>query len=70
MSLRPGITDPASIEYRNEEELLAASADPEATYREEILPRKLDFYEKYVRERSLAGDLCILMRTVVAVIKG
>jgi lipopolysaccharide/colanic/teichoic acid biosynthesis glycosyltransferase len=70
LSVRPGITDPASIEFRNEEEILAKSADPEQTYREEILPRKLDLYEQYVRTQSLRGDIAILWRTVYAVMKG
>lgn len=70
LSIRPGITDPASIEYRKEEELLAASPDPERTYRDEILPRKLDLYERYVQERSLLGDARILWKTLWAVVKG
>lgn len=67
-TVRPGITDPASILYRNEEELLAASPDPERMYREEILPRKLQCYEAYVRDRSFCGDLGILFRTVWVVV--
>jgi lipopolysaccharide/colanic/teichoic acid biosynthesis glycosyltransferase len=67
--VRPGITDPASIEFRNEEELLARSPDPERTYREEILPRKLDLYERYVATRSFWRDVGILVRTVGAVVK-
>ncbi|MEI6809435.1 MAG: sugar transferase [bacterium] len=66
--VRPGITDPASIEFRNEEEILAAAADPERLYREAILPRKLDLYEEYVRTRSFWGDVAILIKTVWAVI--
>lgn len=65
--VRPGITDPASIAYRNEEEILAASSDPERMYREVILPRKLDLYEEYVRTRSFWGDVGILWRTALAV---
>jgi lipopolysaccharide/colanic/teichoic acid biosynthesis glycosyltransferase len=67
LSVRPGITDPASIEFRDEESILAAAADPEACYRDEILPRKLDLAESYVRNRSLLGDLGILAATVAAV---
>ena len=52
LTVRPGITDPASIEFRNEESILAGSADPEVTYRDVVLPRKLDLYERYVAERS------------------
>jgi len=68
LTMRPGITDPASIEFRNEEELLARSPDPERTYREEILPRKLVLYEKYVATRSFWGDVGVLFKTVWVVV--
>lgn len=68
-TVKPGITDPASIAYRNEEQLLAAAADPEAAYRNEILPRKLDLYERYVETRSFSRDLGLIIRTALAVIK-
>ena len=67
LAARPGITDPASIEFRNEEELLAAAPEPEAYYRNVILPRKLDLYEEYVETRSFWGDVGILLKTVWAV---
>jgi len=67
LSVRPGITDPASIEFRNEEELLAAAPNPESYYRNVILPRKLDLYERYVETRSFWGDVGILLKTVWAV---
>lgn len=66
LSVRPGITDLASITYRNESEVLGASADPEHTYREEILPAKLALCVDYVRRRSLWLDLTILARTAWA----
>ena len=69
-SVRPGITDPASILYRHEERLLAACSDPEQLYRTEILPRKLDLYESYVRNRSFTSDLGILWRTGVVLVGG
>ena len=69
-TLKPGITDPTSILYRNEERLLAAAPDPERLYREEILPRKLDLYLDYLRTRSFVGDLRILWETAVAVAPG
>ena len=68
LTVRPGITDPGAIEFRNEEDILAAQSDPEAYYRNVILVRKLDLYEKYVHTRSFWGDLRILLRTVWAVI--
>ncbi len=67
--VKPGITDPASVIYRNEEEILAAAADPEAAYRDEILPRKLALYERYVGSHGFGRDLGIIIKTVFAVIK-
>jgi lipopolysaccharide/colanic/teichoic acid biosynthesis glycosyltransferase len=63
LSVRPGVTDTASIEYRDENELLAQSDDPERTYIEEILPAKLAYYESYVRNRSFWGDIKIIAQT-------
>ncbi len=64
LSVRPGITDLASIEYRHENDLLAASADPERTYVEQVLPAKLALCERYIRERSFFGDLRIIGRSM------
>lgn len=69
LSVRPGITDEASIEFRDEGEILKAAADPEATYVGQILPRKLEMYERYVRHHSVAGDLRIIWRTFVRVLR-
>lgn len=69
LSVRPGITDPASIAFRHESELLAASNDAETTYIEDILPRKATMYAEYVQDRSLLGDLWLLGETVKAVIR-
>ena len=69
LTVRPGITDPASIVYRDEEEILARSADPERTYREEILPHKLSLYEEYVHTRSFGGDIGIIFKTLKTVAK-
>ena len=65
LSVRPGITDLASIAYRDESDLLAASADPERTYVEQVLPAKLALCERYVRERSFLGDLAIIGRSML-----
>lgn len=70
LSVRPGITDLASIEFRNESEILAESANPEQTYRNEILPRKLALSMEYVRRRSLLGDVGLILKTVLAVFAG
>ncbi|WP_420174350.1 sugar transferase [Luteococcus sp. OSA5] len=67
LSVRPGITDPMSVELRNESELLAAQSDPEGFYVSELLPRKAQGYADYVRTRTLLGDIKIIMRTIRAV---
>jgi lipopolysaccharide/colanic/teichoic acid biosynthesis glycosyltransferase len=68
LSVRPGITDFASIEYRDEGELLAQSNDPERTYREVILPTKLALQARYVDRSGLGTDLVLIGRTVWAII--
>jgi lipopolysaccharide/colanic/teichoic acid biosynthesis glycosyltransferase len=64
LQVRPGITDNASIIYRNEEELLAKSVNPIETYENIILPRKLDMYISYVNNQSFLGDINILFKTI------
>ena len=66
LSVRPGITDLASIEYRDESALLGRSGDPERTYVDEVMPAKLAYCERYVRERTFAGDLDIIRRSFMA----
>ena len=61
LALRPGITDYASIYFRNEEEMLSHSNDPFIEYCERVLPAKLDMADKYLRERSLIRDLRIIL---------
>ena len=67
LSVSPGITDWAAIEYKDENTLLASSRDPERTYIEHVLPKKLDLYARYVRERSFWVDLRIIFRTLAVV---
>jgi lipopolysaccharide/colanic/teichoic acid biosynthesis glycosyltransferase len=67
LSVRPGITDPASIEFRDESEQLGRQADPERFYVEDILPRKLAAYVAYVRGRSFFGDLRLIVATLRAI---
>lgn len=64
LDVRPGITDYASIEYSDENELLAKSSDPEKTYIEEVMPAKLKLNAKYVAEMGLGTDLKIIFRTI------
>ena len=70
LTVRPGLTDEASIEFRNEEILLASAPDPEQLYRETILPRKLDHGETYATRHTFQGDLAILARTLQVVLSG
>lgn len=63
LSERPGLTDLASLVYRNEEEILAQSNDPDRTYREEILPRKLALSAHYLQTRNLVSDCRLLLLT-------
>lgn len=69
LSVRPGITDPASIAFRRESEELALAADPEAHYVDVVLPRKLEMYCHYVDNQSFVGDLVILARTATSVLR-
>ena len=68
LSVRPGITDPASIAFIDEERILAAAPDAERAYVDTIMPIKQRHYLDYVEHRSTAGDLRILARTVGAVL--
>lgn len=68
LSVRPGLTDYASIRYVNENALLAASKDPEQTYIHEIMPDKLALNLKYIEEQSLWVDMKIILQTFAAII--
>ena len=68
LSVPPGITDYASIEYRDENAVLGRAENPEKAYIEEILPIKIAYYKKYVAERSLWGDFVIILKTFGAVL--
>ena len=69
LSVRPGMTDWASVQYRSESALLAQSTDPERTYVETVLPAKLALCQQYVRERSLLLDLKIIAMTLGILLK-
>ena len=64
LSIRPGITGPATLAYRNEEELLAQQDDPETFNREVIWPDKVRINLDYIRNWSLRGDLQYIIDTV------
>ncbi len=63
LAVKPGITDPVSLDFIDEAALLAAAADPEREYIERILPLKLQRAADYAESASLATDLRVLLRT-------
>ena len=67
--VRPGITDYASIAYRNENDLLAGCDDPEKMYIEKIMPDKIELNMKYLREISPIADIRLILSTIIAVIR-
>ena len=68
LAVRPGITDLASMAFRDEEILLGRSPDPEDLYVREILPCKLALSHAYVRRRSFGLDLRLIARTVATIL--
>ena len=64
LSVRPGITDPASLAYRDEGALLAHAADPERAYVEQVMPAKLRLSAQYVERMTLLGDVRLLAATL------
>lgn len=68
LSVRPGITDPASIQYRNESAELEMADDPTSHYLDVILPRKAKMYAEYVEKRSMSGDIKIILQTIRSVV--
>lgn len=69
LEVRPGITDLASIRYRNENELLAKASDPEQYYRDIVMQDKLRINLEYVRNHSFFGDICLIFKTFLSIIK-
>jgi lipopolysaccharide/colanic/teichoic acid biosynthesis glycosyltransferase len=67
LSVRPGITDPASIAYFSENDLLARSSDPEKTYVEEIMPAKLAINMQYIARHDWFGDIRVIILTIARV---
>lgn len=67
LDVRPGITDPASLRYRNEEEVLRSAPDPMRHYREVVLRRKIELNLEYRRRATILSDIWIVLRTVAAV---
>ena len=69
LSVKPGITDRASIEFKDENAILGRAADAERAYIDQVLPIKLGFYQEYVKTHSVMGDLGIIFATLAAILK-
>lgn len=69
LSVRPGITDYASIKFRNENDLLSLSDDPEKLYIDEIMPEKLKLNLKYINNNNIFKDIKIIFDTFYTIIK-
>jgi len=68
LSVKPGITDYASIEYKDENEILAKSDNPEKAYIEEVMPHKLELNMKFINDKSLYNYIKIIFLTIFRVI--
>jgi len=68
-SVRPGITDWASIKFKDENQILASASDPHSTYINEVMPIKIRYYVDYVREHSVLGDIRIIIATFLALLR-
>lgn len=68
LSVRPGLTDYASLAYIKENEILAESANPEATYINEIMPKKLELNLTYIKEQNFWVDLKIIGKTLLKIV--
>ncbi|KUM04485.1 sugar transferase [Chromobacterium subtsugae] len=68
LSVRPGITDWASIKMIDENEILGRAADPERAYIDEVLPEKLGYYVRYAETHSLLEDIRIIVATLMKIV--
>lgn len=69
LKVRAGITDYASIEFSNENDILANESDPEKAYIEKIMPRKIELNKKYLSEISVMTDIKIILLTIKKILK-
>jgi lipopolysaccharide/colanic/teichoic acid biosynthesis glycosyltransferase len=69
LSVRPGITDEASLAYFEENKLLATSTDPKTTYIEEIMPAKIAINLAYLENRSLLADITVIGKTILRIFR-
>jgi len=69
LNAKPGITDFASIKFRDESKLIKNSENAEDIYTKEILPQKIELYKKYIKERSFSLDIYLIFLTLFYLIK-
>ena len=69
LTVLPGLTDFASIEYLDEQKVLGASNDPEKLYIEEVMPSKLSLNLKYINEKSFLLDIKLIFRTLLKIVR-
>ena len=69
LDVRPGITDPASIKFRNENELMEKAEDPEKYYIEVIMQEKIKLYLEYVEKQSFLYDIGLIFKTFWVIVK-
>lgn len=69
LKVKPGITDYASLEFKDESELLEMAENPEKKYLDEILPVKIELYKKYLREQSFFNDIRLILLTIAAIVR-
>ena len=69
LSVRPGLTDLASIEFINENEILGKSNNPEKEYKQVIMPKKLALNIQYIQTQSFLGDIKLIFRTFGKILK-
>lgn len=69
LDVRPGITDPASIKFRKENELMEKAEDPEKYYIEVIMQGKIKLYLEYVEKHSFLYDLGLIFKTFCVIVK-
>jgi len=69
LTVRPGLTDFAALEYRDEQATLQASPDPESVYTAVVLPAKIELYHLYLDEMSLGTDVVLVLRTIAVLLR-
>ncbi|WP_457641495.1 sugar transferase [Persephonella sp.] len=69
LKVKPGITDYASLEYIDEEKILKGSENTEKVYIEKILPEKIKYYEKYIKQMGFLTDLKIILKTILRIVR-